>query len=159
MDAISPGADQYAQAVAAAAAGGFGGPGVRMATGADGDCYFALVIPTSSDSRIYRCDDTGALNFVQLGAIAPYMVNAGDTVRLEAQGTTLTLKVNGGTVHTQTDATYASGRGGLFIWASTIAGDEWDDFGSGDLPVVTPKEPALERLARGLHRGLARGAA
>jgi len=53
---------------------------------------------------------------------------AGDVLRAEADGTTLRLYRNNVLVLATTDATNASGRAGITIYAATIADVELDDF-------------------------------
>ncbi len=56
---------------------------------------------------------------------------AGDVLRAEANGTTLRLYRNNVLVLATTDATIASGRAGITIYATTIADVELDDFSAG----------------------------
>ncbi len=53
---------------------------------------------------------------------------AGDVLRAETDGTTLRLYRNNVLVLATTDATNASGRAGITIYAATIADVELDDF-------------------------------
>ena len=57
---------------------------------------------------------------------------AGDVLRAEAEGTTLRLYRNNILVLAATDATIASGRAGITIYAATIADVELDDFSAGN---------------------------
>ena len=66
---------------------------------------------------------------------------AGDVLRAEAEGTTLRLYRNNGLVLVTTDATVASGRPGITIYAATIANVELDDFSAGNLTVVPDSTP------------------
>jgi hypothetical protein len=61
-----------------------------------------------------------------------------DVVYLEANGTTLTLKVNGTQILQTTDSDIASGQVGLY--ASQAAGtiENWDTFEAGDLSTGGP---------------------
>lgn len=86
-------------------------------------CY---LLTTSADIsaatlQIWRVSDAGA--YTQLGANITLGGNlvAGDVIRLEAVGTTLTAKVNGVTAPsgTRTDSTFASGQPGVGGWAQT----------------------------------------
>ena len=66
---------------------------------------------------------------------------AGDVLRAEAQGTTLRLYRNNVLVLSTTDATIASGRPGITIYAATIANVELDDFSAGNLTAVPDSTP------------------
>ena len=66
---------------------------------------------------------------------------AGDVLRAEAQGTTLRLYRNNVLVLSTTDATIASGRAGITIYAATIANVELDDFSAGNLTAVPDSTP------------------
>lgn len=57
---------------------------------------------------------------------------AGDVLRAEANGTTVRLYRNNVLVLATTDATIASGRAGITIYAATIADVELDDFSVGN---------------------------
>lgn len=118
--------DQYSQLVlVAVSAGAYIGPAVRSAGGAGyytwyasgSDRYLAKVTSGGTFTAIYSDATDGAVS---------------DLYRLEVSGTSLTAKVNGGTVTTQTDATYASGSGGIggYGQASSMRGD---DFEAGNL--------------------------
>lgn len=80
--------------------------------------YFGNII------ALYRTD-AGA--FTQLGSnyTVPGGFVAGDILRLEVTGTTLTVKRNGTAVITQTDATYASGRAGFRVVQPGNLGANW----------------------------------
>ena len=73
-------------------------------------------------------------------AYAPLAVSAGDTIRLEASGTTLTAKKNGATVTTVTDSALTSGRPGVAGQGGASSGtytllDDWvgDDLSAAAL--------------------------
>jgi chitodextrinase len=70
--------------------------------------------------------------FTQLAAENSTVWAAGDVLRAEADGTTLRLYRNNGLVLVTTDATIASGRAGITIYAATIADVELDDFSAGN---------------------------
>jgi hypothetical protein len=103
------------------------GPVVRVAAGVDG--YLAMC-HSSGFRRIYRRDDgsfTLLANFD--GAVA-----SGDTIKLDANGSTLEYFRNAGSLGTTSDATYASGAAGISV--SNVEGtndyvDEW--VGTGEV--------------------------
>lgn len=105
------------------------GPAVRVTSG--GDLYFAQA--TTSEVRLYKRITNG---YTQLGTDGAG-ISAGDVVYIEAQGTSLLVKVNGATVvGPVTDSALASGNAG--IWTTDIAntGDDWSggDFASSGQP-------------------------
>jgi len=70
--------------------------------------------------------------FTNLNSVsATGLIVAGDILRGEISGSTITAKVNGATVLTATDSTYASGFVGISVKGQY--GDEVDDFQGGDL--------------------------
>ena len=79
--------------------------------------------------------------FRQLAAENSTAWVAGDVLRAEVEGTTLRLYRNNGLVLVTTDATIASGRAGLTIYAATLADVELDDFSAGNLTVVPDSTP------------------
>lgn len=132
--------DQYAQltlkTLATTSDEGIG-PAVRMTQNVS--LYFAQC--NSGEIRLYKY--INGSSFSQLG-IFTGTISVGDVIRLEVQGTSLTVKRNGATViGPVTDASLASGDAG--IWSSLPSpvptGDDWSggDFApdSIGLPWVT----------------------
>jgi hypothetical protein len=78
-------------------------------------------------------------------------VAAGDTVRLEAQGTTLRAYVNGVQVGADaTDSAIATGNAGV-VYSSSITtktGDDWEGgtWSAGSPPASSPPVPASRRV-------------
>lgn len=107
---------------------GYIGPGCRMAgTGASRRGYIYLA--TNGDNGgIYEMLDTA---FTPLQAASAAPLNAGDLLRLECNSTTLTAKLNGGTVATTTDGTYTDGSAGMYINNVGAQGDDWQGFDLG----------------------------
>src|SRR5688572_23009374 len=102
--------DQYSQVVIATVSGDAVGPMVR-ASGLTG--YIALVGNSGTEITIQRVD--GDENATVLGAtFTGLTIGNGDTIRLEASGTSLTVKQNGATIGSRTDSTYTSGAAGIF---------------------------------------------
>jgi len=105
---------------------------VRLQPPADYSTYQCRIQGTGgTTSRIARRD--AGVN-TTLASESATTWSGGDTVRCEASGTGLTLRRNGASLLTATDATYATGRGGISILddpASQFA--TLDDFEAGDL--------------------------
>ena len=66
------------------------------------------------------------------GGRKEYGLGAEDVLRAEINGMTLRLYRNNVLVLATTDATIASGRAGITIYAATIADVELDDFSAGN---------------------------
>lgn len=91
----------------------------RMQSTSNGSGY-AVLLANSTTVRIYRVTDSGSLSFTPLGAdITVSTVVAGNTLGIECSGDTITALVNGASVGSRTDATYASGQPGT--WQSAAA--------------------------------------
>lgn len=122
--------NQYAQAVLTPYAS-YCGPVVRASAGLDGYMWNPNF---GADGRLYRVDDGGLTQLVS-GLSIPAN---GSTCRLEAESSTLRVYDDGAQVGTDTtDATYASGTGGLWAGGSYYFND---DFEMGDLAggIVVP---------------------
>lgn len=121
------GADQYAEiTVGNSTAQNWAGCGVRL-NAAAGTGY-----------AIFVAADVCYLSTIQSGydsVITSFAgVSTGDRVRIEAEGTTLRVKVNGATILSLTEGTYSSGQPGLIYYdIATTA----DDFEGGDLGVAS----------------------
>jgi hypothetical protein len=74
--------------------------------------------------------NSGSMNVIGTAAAC----TNGDTVRTEVSGTTITVKVNGATVGTTTDATIASGSAGIGVFDTNVY---IDDFAADNLTVAT----------------------
>lgn len=86
------------------------GPWVRLQ--ANGDGYLGF-LSNSTTLLLFRVSGGGV--FTQLGADFNFAaVISGDTITLRAQGTTLTVYVNGVSQGNRTDATYNTGSIGIF---------------------------------------------
>ena len=79
--------------------------------------------------------------FRQLAAENATAWVAGDVLRAEVEGTTVRLYRNNVLVLATTDATIASGRAGITIYAATLADVELDDFSAGNLTVIPDSTP------------------
>jgi hypothetical protein len=96
----APSANHYAQIVETNAAGG--GPAVRLDSSKNG--YFARTFWDGSVS-IQRLD-AGSATEIAISSTGVFAL--GDTVRLEADGSTIRAKVNGGQVASATDSTHST---------------------------------------------------
>jgi hypothetical protein len=129
------GNDQYAEAAAITkvAFGDFG-PIVRASSSAETFYYFA--IDTSDTSSLLGSSITCGIlkavggSFSTLGSTSAFVINVNDVVTIEANGTSLQIKVNGVVkIGPVTDSAIASGNPGLFGFNS---GNIFDNFAAGD---------------------------
>jgi len=126
-------ADQYAEAKITQVGSASQRMGVAVRAGA-GSAY--VLQAGSSGWVLAKLVNYG---YVELGTGA-WTLSAGDVVRVEASGTTITAKRNGSTVTTVTDASHASGNPGVSGEGSAASGtytllDDWvgDDLTSASL--------------------------
>ncbi len=139
---VIPGSNQFAQFTLATATGTsvmaprvllrFSGPGAKSGY------EFSIGRGVGFTSRISRWNGGVFTPLVQENA-TPWAAN--DILRAEAEGTTLRLYRNNVLVLSTTDATFASGRAGITIYAATIADVELDDFSAGNLTASTDTTP------------------
>ncbi len=113
--------DQFSQITIGAVGGSTStlGPAVRMQN--SGENYYMLAaIGTTVNLQV---ESAGANSTI---GVYNHQIVPGDVLRLEVQGTTLTAKLNGTTILTETDSTFASGSAGiagLNTTSPTIGGD------------------------------------
>lgn len=101
--------------------------------------------------QFYSLSNSGT--YTQIGANitlgANFAIN--DVMRLEIAGTTLTVKYNGTTVRTATDATFSTGQPGVGGWAQSAPSDvlfikDWSAAdiaaGASSLPPILPRTPS-----------------
>jgi hypothetical protein len=123
------GNDQYSQIVITDDTGvGSIGACVRLAAGADGYCCRA-------DGYITRYDDASVFSGETVLVSGLTTAGTGDTLRCEANGTTITRKIDGATEGSTTDATYVSGSAGIWGYANSM---RIDDFEGGNLGGAAP---------------------
>lgn len=102
--------DQYSEVVISAI-GGQMGPMVRVSGTGSGVNGYWLLGRTGASSYIYTSTNGTHTQLVDLGTIA---WTAGDTMRLEVSGTTITAKRNGSTIGSPaTSSAHASGAAGM----------------------------------------------
>jgi hypothetical protein len=114
----------------------WGGPGVRF-SGNDG---YVARCTTSTRIDLFRLDG-GTLTAIGTGA-GTYAV--GDTIRIRAEGTAITVYANNTLIRTATDATHSSGQPGLYYERGDANITRLDDFYATD--ISAPPEPAPPRV-------------
>jgi len=126
---------QYAQGVLAAEVSVCIGPAVRVASDGTSDTYYGYYNGTYLFKQV-----TGS--WAQLGSNGSNW-SVGDVIRLEADGTTITPKINGVTdsaIGARTDTAIASGRAGICGW-SVNTGDRLDTWEGGNLSAAVAFQP------------------
>jgi len=114
------------------------GPAVRVMTTQRSGYFFAIV--SSTIARMYKIHD-GTVS--QLGADYTGTYTVGATIKLTADGSTLTPYVNDTALGTRTDTTFTSGKVGIMSASSTNKVDNW--YG-GDGPGVPASGNRRRRL-------------
>lgn len=121
------GNDQYAQAAITIGGGGVAGPSVRVSNAGGVNRYSYLSY--GSGTYLSKVVAGGSeVVLIDYGG-TPAFTN-GDLLRIEVSGTTITAKLNGSTVGTQSDASLSSGSGGMM---SYLAGGTLQTFEAGNL--------------------------
>lgn len=127
--------NQYAQVQVDTVGGGDAGPMIRMATGAQSG-YF---VQNSDGANMYVYSiSSGSFALVDSDAAA---YATGNTIYLEAQGTSIVSKKNGSTINSATDATLSSGRVGMNMYtqATRFSLFEGGDFSAGASGLDVPR--------------------
>lgn len=112
--------NQFSQAVIAGLPGSASWTGVTVRETAAGNGYLLIAFNnggTHQDMNLYRMD-AGA--YTQIGTWTSAF-NVGDSIRIEAVGTTIKAYKNGALLGTATDATYATGYPGIQTHAASGA--------------------------------------
>lgn len=142
--------DQYSQAVLVAV-GNYttdDGPGVavRMASGAR--TYYRTLLRPSTD-LITQKEVAGS--FTHLSTITAAGAAAGDTLYLDVQSSTLTIKRNGTTAGTTTDSAVTAGAAGLEYSSEGAAQTStWDTWEGGDFVTSIPNK--VVRVLQAVNR-------
>lgn len=124
--------DQFSEATIVDLFGGsFLGLTLRHQAGASNSFYAAYVAVGGNTTTIFNW--TAGIGAVSLVSDAGATWAGGDVVRFEATGTTLTVKQNGATVVSITDATFASGSPGIDIFVAVLTDGTLDDWSAGPL--------------------------
>jgi hypothetical protein len=121
--------DQWAD-LKIASGSGSGSPGPVVRSNGAGTYYF-VTCNIGGTPTLQRA--TGNSAFALAGGT--HVVAVGDVLRLEAQGTTLRVFVNGVLDITFTDTNIASGKPGVYGTIATIFGDNW---AAGDFSTPPP---------------------
>lgn len=128
--------DQYAQATVVAVAGQVQAVTVRNAIGGGVVTYYGGGHNLSEYGHTrYAIWKYSSGVFTNLFAHASQTVTIADVVKLEIQGTTLKLWVNGTEISTDggiTDSGLSSGEAGLALFHGTASVSLWDTFEGGD---------------------------
>lgn len=106
--------DHYCQVTTAVVGGRDGGPMVRVQSAAASGVLITDYNATDVEAYVFVAGSFGSFKDRDTGTYT-----AGGTVYLEAQGTTYISKINGATINNFTDATFASGQGGVFMYEAT----------------------------------------
>jgi hypothetical protein len=130
--------DQYA-VVTSVQSAVFIGAGVRLASGADG-------YGSRGDGYLTRYDDAAGFGGETVLSNHGVTASAGQSVRAEAEGTTIRAFTNGIERASVTDATYASGSAGLVGYSG--AGNSGDDWEGGSLGAAPSGHPTMRRFGR-----------
>lgn len=103
------------------------GPAVRVSASG---CYAVRCDGANAAGRvIVRMDGTTPTN---IGTVRVIPVN-GDTVKLRAVGSTITVYVNGSLVDTVTDATFTTGQPGIYYHRGNSSVSRGDNFSAADI--------------------------
>jgi S-formylglutathione hydrolase FrmB len=111
---LSPvGPNQYAEITYDQDPGTASWPGVmtRVQGASNGSGYLAIAY--AGEVRLYRTDDNGSLNFVQLASATATVGTAPRRLRLESQGANHQIYFNGVLMLSFTDSTYTTGQPGI----------------------------------------------
>ena len=110
--------------VTIAATGIAQGPMVRTTSSSNGSGYYAQIGADNVSLGLYKVTDGGGNgSYTQIGSTYTLSgaIQIGDTIELGVSGTTLTVKHNGTTRITQTDADYSTGQPGVLNLTSGAA--------------------------------------
>ena len=104
----------------------------RMPSATEADSYIWAGSHSLGNHQVFRCDDPGFV-FTQLGATIAVAPVSGDVLRMESNGSTHSVFINGVLQTTRTDATYTSGQPAIEFYATTVSDAELDNWSGGDL--------------------------
>ena len=126
-------ADQYSEITIGEAGDGAGNIFKLVVRMTDGDNYYYATIQNHNLKNLYKLV---AGVQTQIGTTQSNQLVNGDVARLEVEGTTLRLKVNGSPVYTQTDSALSGGSAGLKferIESTVTTTATLDSYSAGDL--------------------------
>lgn len=121
-------------------------------------CYLLSTAADVSTTamQLYRLNDSGTYTQIGTNIGAPSALAAGNVLRLEVQGTTLTVKLNQGsglsTLRTATDSTLATGQPGIGGWAQNSGSNVmlFSSWAAADI-VASVSDPPFRRTRSYLH--------
>jgi hypothetical protein len=126
------GNDQFSQAVVVTlATSGQPGPGVVVRLSASAMTGYVARVQTGAGAGIYL-DKIVANVTTNLFTASGATFNAGDTLKITAIGTLISVYRNGVLVNSATDASIASGQPGIFIWSGSSASGTVTNWAGGD---------------------------
>ena len=147
--------DQYAQAVVPTVASGSQREvqlGVRVKLPVVGsywpDGYFIGIQYTTSGASRYLFKYSGG-NYSAITSASSPAFTAGETIRIEAQGSTIRYLLNGTAIFTQTDTTITGASERLLmmgIFGGSAGPATLDDFSAGDIGAAPADQPAVKRF-------------
>ncbi len=146
------GNDQYAEIVAYATANSSSGLGPMVRKAASSTLTFYLLWlsygGSSFEATIYKVI-SGA--FTALGSTVTVTFADGDTLRVEANGTTIRGLINGAEVISRTDSGIASGaQTGIRFYNVPAVECDADSFAAGDLAAAAGSAPAVRAFPRSI---------
>ena len=140
-------ADQFSQAVVAGAISINTWLGVVVRSDATGANLYNMIYFNNGggyELRLYR--KSGGSTYTQIGSTfsLPGALTAGDVIRIEVQGTTVTGLVNGVSKLSTTDSNISSGQPGIAFFAGSDALDNWQGGALGAGSVFTAAMTAVK---------------
>lgn len=130
--------DNYSQLTITSSADGYAGPTTRCSgTGGSRNAYIGMVL-TANRARLYKVLTGAGFPGTLIASNDSISTSDGDTFKIEASGSALTMSQNGGAISGLsgvTDSSLSTGDPGLFVFAPKV-----DDWQGADLspPPVTP---------------------
>lgn len=132
-NADTPDNDQYAETVLGAGGSGvYAGPAVRVSSSAA--TYYGFYTRIAGNTYYFKMV---AGSYTDLTSLAAISRSAGDTLRIEISGTSITCKANGATEKTLTDNSISSGRVGITGYSSGST-NMLDSWAGGNLTAAAP---------------------
>lgn len=133
------GNDQYAEAAVVLLQSGKDMGIVVRSTGtyfSTDSCYLAIInsldaaVALGSSMRL-QLTKSVSNTFTDITNV-DMVISANDVIRLEANGTTIRILVNGVVKISVTDSSVTTGNPGIFISSGAVNGSKWDNFAAGD---------------------------
>lgn len=132
LDSDTSSSNMYAQAVKVSESTGNTRGGVTVRHNASADTqYFSYHRWDLNDFGLWK---SVSGTETQIGTNQSFTYSLPDTIYLEANGSSISIKVNGGSTYTQTDTSISGNtRGGLYVFRASTGGNTYDDFEVSDL--------------------------